>query len=283
MDVRVVCGMLESQPIDRVIELVRFLQESGVSASVEVGTQAEEDSRRSIDDLRSSGPVVVAVLLPLLASPDARLRSVTAAALAAWTCFVDEPTQAAIVEELSVIPAGIGRDELAARVLALGEVGAEVRDWLGHPDPAIRACAAIFVDDAAGTRELLSALREPRVADAWFSDRPEQFAGQVRFSLLPALLTHGLSFAELLPVAVAIAGVADQWTVNHDWGLLLDEAFDPDNPPGSASDLGEPQREFLRALLANDQLWDPTNSNVRRALKDAGLPELREGVVALVG
>lgn len=317
--VRQVCALLGELSPHRVLELLRFLHETGLSAVVDVGTDAdtwadepltepteqELDAlfgamaaddldawsspvldylwRRGIESLQTCGPDVTSAVMPLMRDADARLRSMVAAVLAAWSSLVDEPMRGTIAGELSVVPAGISRDELAARVLALGEVGFDVRGWLGHPDPAIRACAAIFEDGPAATRELITALRDPAAADGWFSDRPAQFDGQVRFSLLPALLTRGLPFSELLPVAVAIARVAGQRTVNHDWGLLLDEAFDPDNPPASASDLDEPQREFLKALLANDQLWDPTNGNVRMALKSAGLPEFRDGIVALVG
>ncbi len=234
-------------------------------------------------ELQACGAVVVAAVLPLLTHADTGVRATAAAAVATWSALVDEATQASVAEHLADIPKSADRDELAARVLALGEVESDVREWLGHPDPAIRACAAMFIDEPVAARELLDVLRDPAGADAWFADRPEQFDGEVRFSLLAALLAHELPFAEVLPAALAIARVAGPWTVNRDWGLLLDEAFDPDNPPGSPSDLDEPQREFLRALLANDQLWDPKNGNVRSALKRAGLPEFREGIVALVG
>lgn len=120
--VRVVCELLAELAPVRVVELARFLHEAGVSASVMDPNENESWSAEPVTELQACGAVVVAAVLPLLTHADTGVRATAAAAVATWSALVDEATQASVAEHLADIPASADRDELAARVLALGEV-----------------------------------------------------------------------------------------------------------------------------------------------------------------
>ncbi|WP_433606505.1 hypothetical protein ACQP2P_30230 [Dactylosporangium sp. CA-139114] len=59
---------------------------------------------------------------------------------------------------------------------------------------------------------------------------------------------------------LALAPVASVHTARSDWGPLLKA-------------LPEPQRaEYLRALAANEDLWDPRNGSAGLVFRELGLP-----------
>ncbi|GAA4135636.1 hypothetical protein [Actinomadura keratinilytica] len=174
----------------------------------------------------------------------------------------------------------VHRDERAALVLSLGYLGDKPRGHLADPDPAVRACAALaptLADDEAATEELLTALRRPAEADRWFTDRPPQIRAHVRFALLDAVLRRVADFERLLPAAVAIAAVTTPACADWDWGRLLAAAFpSPGDPPAPPARLTDAQRAYLRALVANEKLWDAGSGNARLAFDQVGLPHDRD-------
>ena len=233
-------------------------------------------------DLRAAAPVLRDAVRPLLTCPDALLRSravEAAAAIAALGGLDLDLSGAADMAET--------RDEAAVIVLAKGEAGGDTSEFLTHADPAIRACAALapaLSGDPEATRVLVESLDDPQEADRWFGTRPAAFGGHVRFTLVGALAERaGPEDAErLLSVHRRMAALASAYTAEADCGPLLELAFS--RTPGAGVP-GEPtavQRDYLRALLDNDDIWAGTVANFAVRLKALGLPMDREGVRALV-
>ncbi|MFI5897473.1 hypothetical protein ACIA5D_46020 [Actinoplanes sp. NPDC051513] len=93
----------------------------------------------------------------------------------------------------------------------------------------------------------------------------------IRFTLINAAIARVDDPERLLPAALAVARIANQHTVDHDWGPLL----------RALADRPEARRRHLAALVDNDDLWDPGNGNVLLALSGVGLPHDREACRAL--
>lgn len=237
--------------------------------------------------LLDAAPAVVGTLLPFVTDEDALVRQLAIGALGniAGLASVDAelPTVRNVLQER--LQDVTDRDERCELVLALAEAGVDVSPWLSDADPAVRACAALGLPDSpAATAVLLDALKDPGAADEWFAERPTRFQAHVRFHLLENLLGRGLPFADLLPTAVRLVRMASHYTVDSDIAPLLKAAFPgahADSQPGTQpppTDLKGPQRDFLKALVANEGLWDPRNGNAHLAFMRVGLPHDRRAV-----
>lgn len=184
--------------------------------------------------------------------------------------------------------AALGRDERAALVVGIGELGGDTSPWLGDPDVAVRACSAVYLPtDPAAAQPLLAVLSQPEDLRSWFAEPPWRHYG-VWERLIEGLLERDLIFEQVLPAAVAIAETADPYFPDQDWGLLLRKAFPdvvfesgvqppPPGPPDAA------QRAYLRALVKNDEIWDKANGNARLARMRVGIPHTQAEVLALLG
>lgn len=179
-----------------------------------------------------------------------------------------------------------GRDCTAALVVGVGEMDGTTKPWLDHQDPALKACSAVYLpDDAQATETLLTALRNPIAVRAWFGRSPWHFQGVLE-PLISSLLGRDLTFAEVLPAAVAVAESGSPILPELDWALFLRRAF-PDVPyepgvqPPPPTVLDDAQRAFLLALLRNSAIWGSSGS-VDLALMRAGIPTTQSGVRALV-
>lgn len=182
------------------------------------------------------------------------------------------------------------RDERAVLVLGLGDLGVDTTAWLSDDDAAVRACAAMsLAGSAEATAVLVNALQDPLAADEWFERRPSRFDMRVHFGLLQNLLVREVGLGEILPACLAVIRVAQGglWA-DMSWGPVLRVAFPgvefkagvrPDPPSG----LDESQRAVLRALVANDALWDPRDGNAGLARMRVGLSDKHEDVAQLVG
>ncbi|HEY6795947.1 MAG TPA: hypothetical protein VI248_14820 [Kineosporiaceae bacterium] len=246
-------------------------------------------SNAALADLRDSAPELVHLLLPLLDHAELAVRMEAAGALAQWGMLpAATPLTARTVQRLQArLEQAQGRDERAGLLLALGQLGADTAPWLGDPDPAVQAMAALRCPgDDRSTPLLVSALTHVRETDTWFGERPPLIPSQVRFTLLQELLARDVPFADLLPAALAVAEVAHPYTADDDWGPLLRAAF-----PATTSLLGVPtppparldasQRAFLQALLANRSLWDTKILDAKNAFTNVGLPYGRSAVAKL--
>jgi len=230
-------------------------------------------------------PRVLETATALLADPDPRVR--TAAAHAATACCLAMGETLRQREGLGQRLAGLaadagGPDERAAMVLCLGELGLEPRQYLADPHPGVRACAALapaLADDASATAEILAALEDPLACQGWFTEPLPFKPGLIRFWLVAAAIERVDEFERLLPAALAVARVAGKYTVNSDWGRLLQAAFP--GPEPVSGPLPAAQRRYLRALVGNEELWDPRYGNASLMFRDAGVPYDREACRAL--
>ncbi|GAB3165090.1 hypothetical protein GCM10027059_22260 [Myceligenerans halotolerans] len=183
--------------------------------------------------------------------------------------------------------AATARDERAVLVLGLGDLGADTTPWLSDDDPAIRACAAMSLPRSPeATTVLIDLLQDPLAADDWFGTPPSRFHLRIHFGLLENLLDREVTLAQVLPACLAVIRVAEGglWS-GMTWAPILLTTFPgthveaPRSEP--PSDLDEHQREVLRALVANDKLWDPRDGNARGARRPVGLPDDRDAVARI--
>ncbi|WP_208648700.1 hypothetical protein [Micromonospora inaquosa] len=184
------------------------------------------------------------------------------------------------------VPALVGRREELANLVStwaerdsvrqtpwlacLGQLGVDLRDRLTDPDPAVRLRAALAHEDDPRSRELiLAALAEP----------PPPTLHQ--FQIVAAAIRVAADFDEIATAACRMAS-RDSWAGAGDgWGMLVRFAFP--EPYGKGRSLTEPQRALLRALVTNDELWDPMNGNCLLVFKQAGLPHDRSMCRRLAG
>ncbi len=270
-----------SDDVDRAVEAIvagsdePWGDETVVSA---LDARAVLECRRIVPDL--FGPV-----LAHLDHGDPRVRMSAANALRPLLRHPElAPNARRVRARLLAIADRADTDERAACMITIGQLGGQPREFLADPHPAVRACAALapaLADDPAATREILQALRDPAATDGWFRLRLPQFDGHVRFALVDAALARVDDFAALLPAARAVAKVASKYTVDRDWGPLLTAAFrEPVRGNGS---LTEPQRSYLAALVANDELWDRRYGKAAHWFHQVGLPYDRIACARMVG
>jgi hypothetical protein len=165
--------------------------------------------------------------------------------------------------------------------MALGELGASTSSFLEDPSPGVCLCAALapgLHDDPRAIEELIGALeKHAGEIDGWFVERPVPFDLKVRFYVVKHLVEQIQDFDRLTSAAIAVVRIARKQTVDFDWGPLLASAF----PNGDGVVATKAQRDFLRALVANEWLWDPTFTNPIKWFKAAGLPYDREACTTL--
>jgi hypothetical protein len=172
---------------------------------------------------------------------------------------------AAIVHDRSLRSTG----PRAPWVRCLGRLGADLHDLLSDPDPAVRLLAALAHEtDPRSKRLILAALAEPPPS------------GLTQFELIAAAIRVASHFDQITTAACKAAG-RDDWTGFHSgWGALVRFAFA--QPYGRDRPLTDSQRSLLRALVANDRLWDPKNGSCALVFKQAGLPHERNACDQLV-
>jgi hypothetical protein len=162
-------------------------------------------------------------------------------------------------------------DERSALVLSLGDLGYSPVEFLEDPSPPVRMCAALAPGLAADPRainELLQSLEyHAKEMDAWFVEKPPQFAMRPRFPVVARLIQQVRDFDRLTNAAVAVAGVTTKHCVDFDWGPLLVAAFSD----GSGIIRTDAQRRYLQALLKNSELWASLYGNPLKWFKQAGL------------
>ncbi|GAA2395736.1 hypothetical protein [Dactylosporangium salmoneum] len=101
---------------------------------------------------------------------------------------------------------------------------------------------------------------------------------RLHIDLAEAAQRHATSFDQLLPGALVLA-TPEAETLEAGWGPLLQVAF----PPGwEQRPLAEDQREFLRRLVDNDEVWHERIAAGLARFAAVGLPADREACRALV-
>lgn len=227
---------------------------------------------------RAALPALVAPVLGALADPDPEVRADAAQAAAELVAAGAVP-DADVAERIAARAAAAGVDERAALVLALGAMGAAPLAFLDDPSPAVRACAALHLPtEPRATEVLLDALAHDD-PDTWFSSRPPQFPASPRLPLLAAVLARVPDFDRLAELALTVARTTNGARADTEWGPLLAAAF-RDHPGEVRTD---PQRRFLRALVANEALWDGRFGSPLLWFRKAGLPFDRAACAARCG
>ncbi len=237
--------------------------------------EPEYDDLADIAACRAARPAIHQAVSPYLADPDSVVRE---AAVGATGHLLKAPELRDRIpdaaERLRTILTTTGdRRERAAAVLTLVAWAQDTGDLLTDPDPAIRACAALAplpAEDPRPTAILLEALSDPHTADHWFDAEPlPQLDGWFRFTLLKALLARTTTLEEVLDAALALMSMANDFTVERDWGPLLLRAF----PDGNASEtaLTDGQYRLLSAIAAKEDCWGNIGNKITW-LRRAGLP-----------
>jgi hypothetical protein len=244
---------------DTVEALLEFL---GYAALSVTGLADDRYFAEILPDLADAVAQAYPVVLPLLAAspPDRALfRAEKLVAIARMPSLTNRRKElAALVLEWSERSA----EPQAQWIRCLGQLGVDLRDRLTDPDPAVRLRAALIHEDDPRSRELiLAALLE--------LPRP----GLHQSELIAAAIRVAADFNEIATAACQIVS-QDSWAGFDDgWGALVRFAFP--NPYGKHRPLTDPQRPLIRALVANDTLWDPMNGSRGLVFKQAGLPHSR--------
>jgi hypothetical protein len=221
---------------------------------------------------------------PFLDDADQQVR---AHALNVVVAVLADPGRAAAVPALArrleaVAAASPSMRERATVAIMLGRLGVRPLGLLADAHPAVRACAALapaMADDPRAIGELLSALADPRTADGWFEEPLPGMDGWFRFALVQAVVARVDDFAELLPAALAVVPLASSYTVDFDWGPLLQAAFP--QPYAEGAPPSAVQHAFLAALVEHAALWEGC-ANPMGWLLRAGLPQDRDGLRQLL-
>lgn len=222
-------------------------------------------------------PALYDAAMPFLDDP---ARTVRAAALSALGHLLKTPDLAEFREQtakrLLRQAQGSDVDDRATTAIILGTWDVAPRALLADPNPSVRAVAAMarcLDGDPAALAEIKDALTDPAHADSWFPTGVPHLNGKLRFALVAALLRRTQDFDEILPEALAIADMTNGFTVDFDWGPLLERAFP--QPHADGQPFTAAQKEFLQAILDNDQCWG-TIGNSYHWLRQANLPYRRE-------
>ncbi|MFD7906480.1 HEAT repeat domain-containing protein [Kitasatospora sp. NPDC059747] len=275
----------DDEPDAEEAEEVEEVEEVEADEADEDEDEEDAEDRAATAACRAIRPTLYAAVVPHLTAPDPAVRE---AALGAAGHLLNAPELVDRVPEAAqhlrrLLADSADRRERAAAVLTLGAWHQDTAELLDDADPAVRACAAlapVAAADPRATRVLLAALEDPKAADGWFPEPLPQFDGWFRFTLLAAAIDLVDDFAELLPAALALVPLADDFTVERDWGPLLVKAL-PNGFPADAEPTAA-QRAFLRAVAANDGCWG-TIGNKIIWLRRVGLPEDRAEFRRLVG
>lgn len=252
----------------------------GMGTSGELfGEGEDDDEERAVAACREIRHELYRIVALYVEDPDPAIRS---AAVGAAGHLLIAPELAeyrpAAADRLQHEAPGQGETDRANTALTLARWGIAPATLLDDPSAGVRAHAALAAaldDDPRALAEVRSALRDPAAADQWLPDT--LLDGRLRFALVRALLRRTRDFAAITAEALAIAGMTSQYTVDNDWGPLIQRAF----PTPYAGSLTPAQRAFLTALAANIACWG-SNGNRISWLHRAGLPSERAALQSLL-
>jgi len=148
-------------------------------------------------------------------------------------------------------------------IQCLARLGVDLRYRIDDPDPAVRLSAALGHEDDPRCQELiLTALAEPPPP------------GVQKYDVVAAAIRIAADFDAIADAACRLAERDRNWPgADLGWGALVKFAFP--QPYGKRRPLSSAQRALLRALVANDNLWNPKDGNCAVVFKSAGLPHSR--------
>jgi len=257
--------------------------DSGFDDMEDEGNDDNAGSIAATRACRALLPEVYQAIKPFLDDPDEDVRQAALGAVGRMIVapelieFRGEQVGRLLREAASQTPR-----EKAITALTLGNWGNAPADLLADEDPAVRACAAIaraLDADPRALQEVKTALRDPVTADAWFPEWIPQLEGRFRFALVQALLRRTTTFDEIAEPALSIAAMTNAYTVESDWGPLLQRAFPHGYTKGQP--LSQAQRAFLAAIAENGACWNSV-ANPLLFLHSLGLPDDRKKLRWLV-
>jgi hypothetical protein len=244
---------------DTVEPLLRFLGSAARAATWVGGNRYFAEVLPDLADGTAAAYPIVRALLESCPPDRVLFHAEQLVALAQQTNLADRREEVAVL-----IQALADRDPgpKAPWVSCLGRVGVNLRGLLADPDPAVRLRAALAHEDDPRSQELvLAALAEPAPA------------GVYQWEIVAAAIRGAPHFDAIAAAACEVVR-RDSWAgFDIGWGALVRFAFA--EPYGEGRPLTDAQRALLRALVANDQLWDPTNGSCGLVFTQAGLPRSR--------
>ncbi|MEV6929767.1 hypothetical protein AB0M46_35480 [Dactylosporangium sp. NPDC051485] len=245
---------------DTVDSLVAFLGDAASSVTDLAGNPHFAEELPDVADAVAAAYPVVLALLETSVPDRALFYAENLVAIARMAPLIDRREDlAAVVSDW--LQRGPG--PRAPWVRCLGQLGVDLRDLLFDPDPAVRLRAALAHEDDPRSQQLvLATLAGP----------PPPSLHQ--FELVAAAIRIAPDFDRIATAACEVAR-RDSWTGFDDgWGAIVRFAFA--EPYGPGRPLTDSQRALLRALVVNDQLWDPKNGSCGLVFKEAGLPRDRD-------
>ena len=238
---------------------------------------------RAVLKTRSALAAIVPNVLDQLAARELGVRRSAANAAAKIAKALQDPAiLATTMERLEGEALDAESQVRASSALSIGELGGKPTRLLSDADFLVRSCAALapaLASDSKATRQILEAIERPREIDELAKGLPA-FAFRPRFSFAQAAADRASSFEDLVPGALKIAEVASAYTVDREVGPLLTRAFP--EPYRAGQQLSPEQLAFLRALVANEKIWDTKLINAQPWFKKVGLPYDRDGCAALL-
>jgi hypothetical protein len=245
---------------DTVEPLVEFLGWAASSVSNLAGNRHFAELLPDLTDAVAAAYPVAYALLEF-AAPDRTLFHVEhLVAMARIPALADRREElAALVRSLAHRDPG----RRASWVHCLGLLGVDLRGLLTDADPGVRLRAALMHQNDPQAREQVPAALGKPVPP-----------GLHQYELVAASI-HAAPNFEVIAAAACEVARRDSWTGFADgWGALVSFAFP--EPYSAHRPLTHAQRALLRALAANEQLWDSLNGSCAYVFKQAGLPHHRE-------
>lgn len=169
-------------------------------------------------------------------------------------------------------------DDLKVQLsVCLGIMEEDLSEFLNHPNPALRAAAALGVKTPEGTAELVDALRKPDECRKWdflsyFSTIDTIVEELIDRKTPPALMLD--SVCVLIRESGGLGGTLT-------WGPIFQYCFHYDETSDSSL-LNEDQRILAQAMVDNPRLWAENDGNCQFLRRDVGLPNTQEEVRELI-
>jgi hypothetical protein len=244
---------------DTIEPLLEFLGWAALAVTTLAGVGYFAEELPDLADATAAAYPVVRALLEYSAPDRVLFHAEQLVALVQQANLTDRRAEVAILlERLADRDPG----PKAPWVYCLGQLGVNLRGLLTDPDPAVRLRAAlVHADDPRSQQLVLAALAEPAPAGVHQSE------------IIAAAIRAAPHFGVIATAACHVAG-RDGWTgFETGWGALVGFAFA--EPYVEGRPLTDAQRALLRALVANNQLWDPKNGSCGLVFTKAGLPRSR--------
>lgn len=293
--VHVVAGYLDEMAVRPAVRgpLLTFL---GWTAEATFHLEDGRHGQDILDDLHEALVATYHSVYAYVDAEDLELRTTATAAALSYARCAPLRDQRPVLD--GVLRRRIAQGERRSWYVAeLVAIDADVTGYLDDPESDVRVAAALaprLADRADGTDILVAALvraaADTRPAPAGTGDTlldyansfldPDPWRGYSLAGLIAAVTGRVRDFERIAAPAAQLVRTASWTGADRTWGPLVRAAFRPAYRAGAA--LTPAQRLILEALLANPDLWSPTDGNASLVFKQAGLPRDRESCQRLL-